>query len=65
VDYVSNFKVRSVSKVDIFVLGDEPIREVYHQKKNKCQGYPPELINVNHTIEANTLSRHPVISIYV
>jgi hypothetical protein len=64
VDYVNNFKVRNVSKVDIFVLGDELIREVHHQKKNKCQGYPPKLINVNYAIEANTLSMYPVISIY-
>jgi hypothetical protein len=39
--YVHNFYVRNVSRVGFFVLGDEPIREVYHQKKINVKVVPP------------------------
>jgi hypothetical protein len=45
---VDNFYGKSMSMCQefCFVLGDEPIREVYYQKKIKCQGYAPKLISV-------------------
>jgi hypothetical protein len=33
-----------------FVLGDEPIKELYHQKTKNIKVVPPKLTNMNHTI---------------
>jgi hypothetical protein len=42
VDYVHNFYVQNVSKMGFFfVLGDEPIKELYHQKTKNIKVVPP------------------------
>jgi len=39
--YVHHFYVRNVSRVGVFVLGDELIRELYNQKKINVKVVPP------------------------
>ncbi len=65
--YVDNFYVRSMSMrqewVFLLVLDREPIKEVYNQKINKCQGCALKLINLNHTIDI--CSHYHKIVIYI